>query len=52
MIGLKELERLLASADKVRAKVVLVCDEAQLETMSLIPRPLLWTSQRAPVRAP
>jgi hypothetical protein len=51
-IGLKELERLLVSVDKARAKVVLVCDGEQLEMMSLIPRPLLWTSQRDPARAP
>ena len=52
VIGLKELERLLVSVDKARARVVLVCDEEQLETMSLIPRSLLWSSQRAPARAP
>jgi hypothetical protein len=52
LIGLKELERLLAGVDKARAKVVLVCDEEQRETMGLIPRSLLWTSQREPARAP
>jgi hypothetical protein len=52
LIGLKELERLLAGVDKARAKVVLVCDEERLETMGLIPRSLLWTSQREPARAP
>jgi ATP-dependent exoDNAse (exonuclease V) alpha subunit len=52
LIGLKELERLLVSVDKARAKVVLVCDGEPLATMSLIPQPLLWTFQREPARAP
>jgi MobA/MobL family protein/AAA domain-containing protein len=52
LIGLRDLERLLAGVDKARAKVVLVCDEEQLETTGLIPRSLLWTSQRARARAP
>ena len=33
MIGLKQLERLLAAADKARAKVLLMGDSAQLEAM-------------------
>ncbi len=52
MIGFKELERLLVGVDKIRAKLVLICDEERLATMSPIPRSLLWTSQRAPERAP
>jgi hypothetical protein len=52
MIGLRELERLLVSVDKARAKVVLVCDGERLETMSLIPRSLIWNYQHEPARAP
>jgi len=33
MIGLKQLERLLAVVDKARAKVLLMGDSAQLEAM-------------------
>jgi ATP-dependent exoDNAse (exonuclease V) alpha subunit len=33
MIGLKQLERILAGADKARGKVVLVGDSRQLEAM-------------------
>ena len=33
MIGLKQLERLLAVADKARSKVVLLGDSAQLQAM-------------------
>ncbi len=36
MIGVKQLERLLAVADKVRAKVVLVADAGQLEAMGAV----------------
>jgi hypothetical protein len=41
-IGLQQLERMLALIDKARAKVVLVCDEQQLETITTVPRSLLW----------
>jgi hypothetical protein len=33
MIGLKQLERLLAVADKARAKMVLIADSLQLAAM-------------------
>jgi Ti-type conjugative transfer relaxase TraA len=36
MIGLKQLERLLAIADKARSKVVLLGDAVQLETMGAL----------------
>ncbi|MGB6355852.1 MAG: MobQ family relaxase [Steroidobacteraceae bacterium] len=36
MIGLKDLERLLAVADRARAKVVLVGDSGQLEAMGTV----------------
>lgn len=35
MIGLKELERVLAAADKARAKMVLVADSDQLQAMKV-----------------